>query len=281
MHLNIIIEKMCIISLAVEEVCDTNIFVAVEELTQLTVYSNTVKNYTDNNAMVLPVPNPDSLKFIDLSKYPKIFDDLRDSFYEDSFDGVTFDGDNFGINGVLQVFNVGSYKVSVAMNLNDIMRVDKTVFTLSNGCYDVLKSNYGEPSTVPFGFIICKLVKGKDTYHPLAYSHTIISKDRVFIPTKHYHDNNETYTASNYDNSPKYMHTNQYGGSTEEWSHDIYLYNVKPNRDIMTMTSGDYVLYENQVKFNMIDFNFGQMRCFEKYHITGQQSNIDLYGAVC
>ena len=67
---------MCIISLPIQQVDTTKIFVAVEESTQLIVYSNTIENYTNNNAMILPVPNPSSLKFINLTEYPEIFDDL-------------------------------------------------------------------------------------------------------------------------------------------------------------------------------------------------------------
>ncbi len=83
----------------------------------------------------------------------------------------------------LQVFNIGSYKVSLALNLEQISRVDSRVFKLSPGLRQTLETFYYQPY---WGFIICKLNSGPESYHPFAYSHQIIDS-KIYIPTRHYH----------------------------------------------------------------------------------------------
>jgi hypothetical protein len=80
--------------------------------------------------MVLPVPNPETLKFIDLSNYKNLFDDCKKCFYNPN---ATFSYSNNSIstNETLNVFSVDSYQVSVAMNLNQIQNI-YTYKTLSS-----------------------------------------------------------------------------------------------------------------------------------------------------
>ena len=42
--------------------------------------SNEVINNCKNNVMILPVPYPDTIEFIDLSNYTNIFEDCQKSF---------------------------------------------------------------------------------------------------------------------------------------------------------------------------------------------------------
>ena len=181
---------MCLISTEIEKVSNTKILVSPNyNLTrQLTVYSNFVNNLTESNAMVLPVPLPKSIQFIDLSGYKNIFEDCASCFYNpNASKSLNFSSNSYGLRGVdstpLEVFNVGSYKVSLAMNLEQISRVDSRVFELSEGLANTLSMFYYQPY---WGFIICKLDLGAETYHPFAYSHDIIDK-KVYIPTRHYH----------------------------------------------------------------------------------------------
>lgn len=179
---------MCMISNEIETVSNTNILVAPNHnnTRQLTVYSNYVSNLSESNAMVLPVPLPQTLQFIDLSNYTNLFEDCAKCFYNasrgynlsNSIDTYSLKNDK-----PLKVFNVGSYKVSVAMNLEQIGKVDKSVFKLSTGLEQVLKTFYYQPY---WGFVICKLNAGPESYHPLAYSHQIIDS-KIYIPTRHYH----------------------------------------------------------------------------------------------
>ena len=65
---------MCIISNAVENVSNTKILIATNLSTnrQLTVYSNTVANISHNNAMILPVPYPQTIQFHDLELHYEV-----------------------------------------------------------------------------------------------------------------------------------------------------------------------------------------------------------------
>ena len=180
---------MCLISNPIEKVSNTKILVAPNpQMTkQLVVYSNYINNISESNAMVLPVPLPGSIQFINLSKYANIFDDCAKCFYNPnksrSFGYSTNSSNTRNDSTPLEVFNLGSYKVSLAMNLEQISRVDKKIFELSSGLANTLSVFYYQPY---WGFIICKLDVGAKSYHPLAYSHDIIDK-KIYIPTRHYH----------------------------------------------------------------------------------------------
>jgi hypothetical protein len=71
----------------------------------------------------------------------------------------------------------------LAKSLEQISQVDTKVFKLSNGLKETLEMFYFQPY---WGFIICKLAKGSESYHPFGYSHNIIDK-KIYIPTRHYH----------------------------------------------------------------------------------------------
>ena len=179
---------MCMISNEIESVSNTKILVAPnhDKTRQLTVYSNYVSNVSESNAMVLPVPLPQTLQFIDLSNYDNLFEDCAKCFYnpyKSKSLSYSTNSANTKDDKPLQVFNIGSYKVSVAMNLEQIGKVDSRVFNLSPGLNQVLNTFYYQPY---WGFIICKLNSGPESYHPLAYSHQIID-NKIYIPTRHYH----------------------------------------------------------------------------------------------
>jgi hypothetical protein len=125
---------MCLISEPVESVSDTKIFCGVnkEKTKQYTVYCNKVNNISNNNAMVLPVPYPNTVEFHDLSNYKNFFNDCESHFRNFEDDGGYF-GVTLNSRSTLQVHDIGSYKVSLAMNLEDLQRVDENVFSLSNG----------------------------------------------------------------------------------------------------------------------------------------------------
>lgn len=82
---------MC--SFEVEAIDNTKILVArvfnqgedVDEnsWSQLTVYSNQVQNENQDNMMIVAVPHPESVEFVDLSHYEDIFIDMGDDFVEE------------------------------------------------------------------------------------------------------------------------------------------------------------------------------------------------------
>ena len=280
---------MCMISEEIESVNNTKIFCGLNaKLTkQLTIYSNDVNNISNNNAMVLPVPFAESVNFYDLSNYKNFFEDC-DKCFESRIDGnalrsLSYSNDCF--NDSLEVHDIGSYKVSLAHNLSDLHRVNKNVFHLSEGLDKILKKNY---SNSHFGFIICKLSKGNESYHPFAYSHKIFNS-KVFIPTRHYHgqhendSNNGTFgmgtfaDALNWSNFKKAILDDDYA---DDWDHSIYLYNVNinSNAEVKKMNkSRDEWNKKNKINFNKLEFDLDKnCREFKKLKISGSNPNIDL-----
>ena len=239
---------MCLISTEIQNVSKTKILVApnFDKTRQLTVYSNFVNNISESNAMVLPVPLPNSVQFIDLSKYANLFEDCAGCFYNPykskSFGMLSTNSYNTRDDKPLEVFNVGSYQVSLAKSLEQISRVDPRVFKLSTGLKQTLEMFYYQPY---WGFIICKLARGSESYHPFGYSHDIID-NKIYIPTRHYHQeakwaevngwalglpidpkqnplNLSTWDDSNIDNSPMFK-TEKFGKTTPEvngWVRDL------------------------------------------------------------
>lgn len=284
---------MCMISKAVETVNDTKIFCGLNsgKTKQITIYANTINNVSDNNAMVLPVPFPETVNFHDMSNYKHFFEDCENCFYlQPSYSnrGATleYSTNDSAKSKTLKVINVGSYKVSLAKSLKDLKRVNRNVFDLSIGLEEILKKNY---TNSKFGFIICKLVTGSESYHPFAYSHKIFNS-KIFIPTKHYHEelnyNNfnqnqgmsmfaDAYGWTN--NNKKRSHDESYA---DDWGHDIYLYNVdiNSNSEVKRMNTSKYVWNnDNRIKFNKISFDLDR-KCenFQKVQINGSNPNIDL-----
>jgi hypothetical protein len=208
------------ISNEIETVSNTKILVAPnhDKTRQLTVYSNYVSNVSESNAMVLPVPLAQTLQFIDLTNYSDLFEDCAKCFYNPHQAKSL----NFSTNSLntkddkpLQVFNVGSYKVSVALNLEQIGKVDSRVFKLSPGLDQVLKTFYYQPY---WGFVICKLNSGPESYHPLAYSHQIIDS-KIYIPTRHYHQEVE-WTDVNQWALGTHLDPKQNPLNTRSWTED-------------------------------------------------------------
>lgn len=251
---------MCIIDDEIVDIANTNILCSLskDKKRQLIVYSNIIDNELDTNAMILPVPNPETLQFHNLENYKHIFDDCEKCFEEVVKEvvklSVGYDDDDD--DKILKVFNVGSYSISVANNLKQLKSIDKNIFTLSPELCTFLPEHYPE---LYFGFIICKLNKGSEKYHPLAYSHNI-EQSQIFIPTKHYHKHK--------------LHD----GKTEEWSHNIYLYNVFLPFYIEKLQNKHYRWIKEQKTFELekIDFDFDKCKFFHNVCIHGDKPNIDL-----
>jgi hypothetical protein len=183
---------MCIILSTVDKVANTKIYVSPdkENKRQLTVYSNEVAT-KEENAMILPVPNPETIELLDLSNYPKFFEDCEACFTRvPTLSLRSFQPMN-AYASLLPVFQVGSYLASIVPSLYDFSRVNRDVFDYGDDLIRVLEKNYKEG----FGFILCVLKKGSHTYHPFAYTHDIQTPNRLFIPTRHYHPGESNSTA--------------------------------------------------------------------------------------
>jgi hypothetical protein len=237
--------------------------------------------------MILPVPNPDTIQFHNLSNYTELFNDCNNCFIKKKNKLITKSFDSSST--FLPVFNIGSYQVSIAMSLTDIKHIDSSIFTLSNGCDELLSKEYNNPI---FGFIICKLENSEKEYHPFGYSHNIYN-NMLFIPTKHYHTHNTIpfytpYSDNYYTSSFSNICDNLFGNErsnhnisddwSHDWSHEIYLYNATLQQNVNFVTKNSFKWNNNNnIKQNKINFNFNKLNHFEKHTINGEHKNIDLY----
>ena len=154
-------------------------------------------------AMILPVPNGHTCVPVDLSDYKNIFKDLKalfpspraQSYANKSF---MFDSDNTRGNSALAVTQVGNFKVSVVPTLADFHRLRLDVFKLDTNAQNLLAKFYKDG----YGFMVCQLDKGAK-FHPIAYTHQLLSETELFVPTVHYHGD---------------MH------DAVDWDHDIYVW---------------------------------------------------------
>lgn len=254
---------MCIISGEVNEVSSTNIFVSQTNIPgqQFTVYSNTVQMGTNKGVMVLPFPKGDC-KMIDLSNYPRLFDDLKKAcpfpFISKSL-GLSR-GFDIQTDSLLEVSQVGSYKASIVPSINDFSRLDQN-FPINADVTEFLKNNYS--------YVVCRLDK-ENEYHPFGYIHNSFNNG-LFVPTMHYH-----------------KHTN--GQSTADWDHSIFCINKKLEcpfikyrgpRDFSKCKGVRFTQQENPNDLQTIKFSklpsIEDCKTLYRYTVDGYENNHDLF----
>lgn len=191
---------MCIMAGPVESVSNTRIFVGADSrgLRQVVLYAMAVQLQARSgkgNAMILPVPGgATDVALFDLTAYPTIFDDIDAPFVVRSR-GVSKDLDrSFG--EPLEVHRVGSYDVSIVPTVDDVKRLNTSVFEVSADTENTLRGHY----PVGFAFLVAQLRTSGD-FHPLAYTHPVVD-GRMFIPTRHEHGGRS--------------------GDLPKWDHSIY-----------------------------------------------------------
>lgn len=187
---------MCIISLPVDRVNATKIFSCFTEnqSRQFVVYSNQVTTPLTNNMMILPVPNPNSVEFINFSHYPQFFEDCQKNFVRyrppEYYATRSFSASlDMTERTVLPIFQVGSYIASIVPSVRDFDRLNPRQFPVPPDLHAVLAKQYD----ADFGFICCRLKQGTHSYHPFAYAHDIHQGGLMFLPTFHYHSH--TYSG--------------------------------------------------------------------------------------
>jgi len=244
---------MCIINFEAE-VKKTKIFVAPSHdgSRQFVAYSNEVETSISNNAMILPVPYPDTVKLHDLSHYTSLFNDLSYCFPK-SLGATNYSTDSmtFSKNSKLAVYDVGSYQVSICNCIDDFDRIDQLIFMLDPFVKTLLSAYYTN-RRIPFGFIVCKLRKGSATYHPLGYSYRIYSsRGYMFVPTRHHHS-----------------------GSNEElisdWDHEIYSINTSDH-------AGELGNHQGFKLKHISGFDFPDIKTIHKATLAGKLRNSDFF----
>ena len=177
---------MCCFSREIEAVNNTRIFARQEAGgRQFVIYAMSISSNEDV-AMVLPLPvTPGSgekaLTFINLEKYPKLFDDMSKGFDESEAAADPFGAAPDGSRAALEVEQVGAFEASYVPSVADFSRLDPR-FQLPPGTWEKL------PGYASFGFAVFKLRKGKHNVHPMAFSFPSATPDKLFFPTLHIHD---------------------------------------------------------------------------------------------
>lgn len=297
---------MCIISGPVVTVKSTKILAmpSKDGKRQITVYSNKVKTL-DNNAMLLPVPNPKSVKFENVPK--DIFSQCKKSF-EQSLGSVSNGRGGFISNNSLKIQSHGSYEVVIVPSIDDFHRVPKSFAEVTPEVIAFLKSNYN----TDFGFLLCRLKAGSVDYEPFAYSHNI-NNYKLFFPTKHFHmddgsrdivkgkfyperssygissaDIFSSYASFNSGSNFKAEKTHRNASysfddddsdhcrtEVDEWDHEIYScltssrYHNADNKNLIDKNYIDWSTFSDDFKFD----NRLSLRCLE---IAGKYKNIDI-----
>ena len=278
---------MCVINGPVTSVNATKILAipSNDGTRQFTVYANKVDTAADN-AMILPVPFPDSVKFHDLSTYSEIFADLDKCF--ESTQRLSRRLSNS--RSVLAVHRVGSYEASIVPSLDDFDRLSDT-FKLSLDVATMLTADYTSIQGSPAGFIVCKLNQGAHDYHPFAYSHNRPC-EKLFIPTKHFHSHgSEGTSTSEPDVSIKYSassfmdpapvrgrgkgHGMFHSKHGDDWDHIIYTAATELN----THDRDERVFRDTvPVKWNLlpIEFQGAANQTLSRWTFFGHRENADL-----
>jgi len=137
----------------------------------------------------------------------------------------------------------------------------------------------------------------------IGYSHNIID-NKIFIPTRHYHQENKLISFNNLDFALPFQYSNNFMENNyaavnnyneinnlpmhitnnneeiaDDWSHVIYFFNINPYivKKINEMKKLNYIHYkEIMFDYTKINFNFGECENFEKIQILGRHPNIDL-----
>ena len=188
---------MCIFSQPVNSVGNTRIFARSTSVdSQFLVYQ---MNYDsqDPNAMILPIPvklpaREDSLRFINLEKYPEFFAHLMNGFpyHPPSFSIGCSSYHDGVVASALEVFEVGNYIASFVPQMSDFARLDAR-FTLPEETWAKI------PEYQNYGFAVFQLAAGSLQPHPMAFEFET-SNQSIYFPTRHIHDG-EVHDAEDFD----------------------------------------------------------------------------------
>jgi hypothetical protein len=304
------------------DISDTKIFTCLtDDDQQFIVYSNEVTTKSDNNVMILPVPYPNSVKFYDLSsdKSKNFFKDMNK--FVESLKPRTR-GLSLGLESAssyslkdsekLEVFSVGSYKVSIVPDINKFDNVDTTEFdiNISNDFKFLLNKYYSQSY---MGFLVFKLKKGTVDYSPFGYSHDIPVQDQVkkiFVPTRHRHGHQQrsrNYMSWTKSNDPNESSEELFG----DYDHSIYALNmvidsIKAKPLIETTSKIDlqtgipyndhhsvrtkkeeYSIEDNKDLFVLsrifddLGLDIKRPKSVSRYTINGSGENMDIFLKVC
>ena len=155
-------------------------------------------------AMVLPLPvapgsGEDAVRFVDLSRWPRMFDELRALFeFEQTLARKGGPRLNLRQAPKLVVHDIGSFVASYVPSRADFARLDER-FRLPEVLFDAV------PHYADYGFAVFQLKPGHVTVHPMALTFPTRAPDRLFFPTVHVHDG-AFHARARFDHALYYQH---------------------------------------------------------------------------
>ncbi len=174
---------MCIFSARISSVANTRVFARSSiDSRQFLVYSMRYEAGSEL-AMILPLPTPaappeDAVRFIDLSGYPRFFEDMEKGF--PAMQGRMLSGAPTPASRVLKVHEVGNFEASFVPRQADFARLDAR-FRLPENVWDQL------PIYKDYSFAVFKLKAGAKDVHPMAFEFPRRNPGELFFPTVHVH----------------------------------------------------------------------------------------------
>lgn len=170
---------MCCFSGTVEDVAATRIFARMSDSQrQLIAYEMEIRA-AEPVAMILALPTPpaseDSVRFIALDGYPRLFEDL--------YRATRFGMLGRGPEAPLSVQIVGDYVASFVPTLADFARLDPR-FRIPPNTVELV------PGYHDFGFVVFQLraTRDRSRVHPMAFEFRTRDPERLFFPLLHVHD---------------------------------------------------------------------------------------------
>jgi hypothetical protein len=191
---------MCCFTRPVDYVNNTRIYARFGEgVNQFIAYAMSL-GADDELAMVLPVPvvtgsGEKAMKFIDLSQYPRFFEDMNRGFPAPrSSNKSPFGGVGRSLpQAKLEVVSVGSYDASFVPTVADFSRLDER-FRFPNHIWKKL------PGYFNYGFAVFKLKPTHGPVHPMAFSVPSAHPEQLFFPTVHIHEG-EIHAKAEFDHT--------------------------------------------------------------------------------
>lgn len=221
---------MCILSGRIKDIAKTNLFVSdLGRGVHSTIYSMTIRTAIDV-AMILPVPvlrgsGEDAVRFVDLSGYQTLFDDMN-ALWPEPVAFSVYDplSRRIAMKSTLVVHNVGRFVASYVPTWEDFHRLDEC-FRLDPTVWLSLPA-YGN-----FGFAVFqfKANANNQDIHPMAYTYLTEQPDELFFPTVHVHDGHHAGKTARFDHtlffqeSVNFPHTTIWESSNVATNHTVNL----------------------------------------------------------
>ncbi len=181
-------------------------------------------------AMVLPLPIPpdspeDAVRFIDLSAYDRLFEDLERAFPQPVSGAVVLgiQPESRAQAKTLEVHTVGSFEASFVPSMADFSRLDPR-FVLPATVWDAL------PEYADWGFAVFQFrdvrrsswldrLRGRAAtklhVHPMAFEFPVRDAGQLFFPTVHVHDGH-VHPSADFDHT-LYAQADALGEGAQAW----------------------------------------------------------------